>query len=857
MKSRFLWTRLLIDELCEQNSDNEILDTLKRLPRTMSELLDRKLRRIERRNKGAKKALQVLEYCGVVKRPLTSEEFRDLLGVSIGQEAFDSGALPNDMDRIINDCSGLVFVDEEEYTVHYVHHSIKDYLFAKSRPSSTKFVEEDSILHLSFLILTYANFSDFERQLTKARNGLDVGFRPIDLGVSSISGSSRTKARLAQIILELRRKNPSLPHKELARTGSQILATSNTSNEVHESNLLELRFPFLNYARKYWIYHVARLNPENHVEIWTLFNACVNGSNPFLMRPYQRDEAEVKSLISAKIGSVGKADKSSRVSILDPNDATYIAKWALQHGIGALVLHQMEFEQSNLPAEMKQEILWSIVANHPTLITSLLKNLYQSDNMLKQVLVYAAKSGNLAMVQTLIPLLSSMDNLVHMNGFSAYYDWCRDEEHPLRTLPQQPFSPDTSSALIEAAREGHFEIVKHLHRAGAGAELEEYCSALEAAASADRFRIVDYLLDTGLDFLREKTNVKWWLLFASAKASYVYATRWLLKGIGPRALYTAASRGQSKEVGTMLAAGARVDARDPSTNETALQAALSKRHIEVIKQLVAAGGNLRLDLTQDGQISFYVAAEAGHDTELECLLAAGAKVDARNDRGLTALQIAAKHGHVPIVKQLLAAGASWQELMYTAVEEDHHPIVDTLIAGGANVNTNAGPFGEASLYAAARAGHSMMVDRLIKAGADINASLPGSKNTALHVAAREDHYKVVDRLIKAGANVNAQSAGSRHTALYVAAERGHCDLVKRLIEAGANVHTALGDCENAALYVAAREGRYWVVNELLKAGAKPNHRKTRYMKSALFIAREWNHSEIADLLSCAGASGPV
>lgn len=36
------------------------------------------------------------------------------------------------MEALVADCCGLAFVDEEDVTVHHVHHSLRDYLFASA-----------------------------------------------------------------------------------------------------------------------------------------------------------------------------------------------------------------------------------------------------------------------------------------------------------------------------------------------------------------------------------------------------------------------------------------------------------------------------------------------------------------------------------------------------------------------------------------------------------------------------------------------------------------------------------------------------------------------------------------------------
>ena len=118
--------------------------------------------------------MDLLQYCGVVKRPLTMEEYREALSISPGDKALNTKRLPNNMNRIVRGCFGLIFIDDEEYTVHYIHQSVKEHLFhANNKPAATfdaKSIDEQ----FGFLCMTYLNFTDFSRQVVKAEKEVKV-----------------------------------------------------------------------------------------------------------------------------------------------------------------------------------------------------------------------------------------------------------------------------------------------------------------------------------------------------------------------------------------------------------------------------------------------------------------------------------------------------------------------------------------------------------------------------------------------------------------------------------------------------------------------------------------------------------
>lgn len=74
---------MTMEEICLQLDDNGILEALEHLPRELSELLDRKLRRVSV-GTSARQAIKILQFCGVTKRPLTVEELREVLSVKLG-----------------------------------------------------------------------------------------------------------------------------------------------------------------------------------------------------------------------------------------------------------------------------------------------------------------------------------------------------------------------------------------------------------------------------------------------------------------------------------------------------------------------------------------------------------------------------------------------------------------------------------------------------------------------------------------------------------------------------------------------------------------------------------------------------
>ncbi|KAJ5971338.1 uncharacterized protein N7479_001256 [Penicillium vulpinum] len=647
----FLWASLCIEELCAQNCDHDILEALKHLPHSLAELYDRKLCRVQE-GQMAGQAMRILQYCGVVKRPLTVMEYREALSLSLEQKSFDHGKVPNDMDRVINGCCGLTFTDEEEDTIHYVHRSVKERLFITNGQHTAQFDMVGVDRHFGFLCMTYLDFTNFKRQLTKFKNGSGTPIKPIQLGTSILPtySSTRVTSQMARRLLSHHRQLQHFSTREVERTTQEIIGD-------RDSFQLEGGFRFLNYARDYWLNHLTDFTTDTNSNMWRLFCRCIEGDDVPECRPWESEEQ-----------TQNKRD-----------DIPEAIKWAFAHGHYGLLSYYSRHQSHILSENMKDKVLRSANIHNRYRYSEVLVRLNNTTNVLNQGLSYAALDGCIPSLE--VWLQAGAEINAEVNGRTALQAAAgAGRLEVVQALLAAKAHVNISSAenggqtaLQAAAGGGHLEVVQALLAAKAYVNRSPSTNggqtALQAAAGGGHFEVVQALL--------------------TAKADVNGSPA---KHNGRTALQAAAGGGHLEVVKTLLAEKADINAPAGYDRQTALQAAAGGGHLEVVKTLLAENADVNaLPARRSGQTALQEAAGGGHLQVVLVLLAAKADVNAppTNYKGQTALQAAAGGGHLEVVKTLLAANAdvdappakaSGQTALKAAVEGGHTKVAQALRA---------------------------------------------------------------------------------------------------------------------------------------------------------------------------------
>jgi ankyrin repeat protein len=405
------------------------------------------------------------------------------------------------------------------------------------------------------------------------------------------------------------------------------------------------------------------------------------------------------------------------------------------------------------------------------------------------------------------------------------------------------------SALWWAARSGYEDVVEVLARAGADVNKAdvEGVAPLSVAANAT---IATMLIEKGADVNMANRKGETALSLAAWNGRDDVVEALLQAGADVNKadknhetpLIKAAWAGRWSVV-TKLARSGRLEGVDTMINGmTALWRAVESDRADAVEALVQAGADMnKADKNGDAPLSVVKSAPIA-----TILIERGANLNAANNRGGSALWLAAKNGREDFVELLARAGADVNKAdnkgdapLSVAANTN---IATMLIERGANVNaTNTR--GESKMWWVARKCSEDLVEALAQAGADVNLA-DNKGNSPLTVAT---NATIATMLIERGADVNAANNRGQ-SVVWRAALCSREDVVEVLLRAGVDVNTADAD-GNAPLSAASSAT---IATMLIERGANVNA-TNKLGESALWQAVSRRREAVVEVLLRAGA----
>ena len=298
--------------------------------------------------------------------------------------------------------------------------------------------------------------------------------------------------------------------------------------------------------------------------------------------------------------------------------------------------------------------------------------------------------------------------------------------------------------------------------------------------------------------------------------------------------------------------------------ETPLLACATLGSVPVAEALVKAGASLQ-SRDPKGMTALHRAAAGGHDALLLWLLTHGAEPDARDSNGETALMLVRTRAAVIALcdagAPLQAATTEGVTALHNAAQSGSLEVVHALLARGADPDA-ATRQGETPLHYAAFANAGLdCLAALLDAGADIDEETNDGV-TPLMLASRGANLPMIEFLLKRGAQVNARTRTGA-TALIMASDGRNEwsrdfsfndrieQCLRSLVKAGADINAATAD-GITALHAATWGFDASRVKCLLELGANPStvaHDGT----TPLSVAKAKQHAAMVEALTNAAS----
>ncbi len=278
------------------------------------------------------------------------------------------------------------------------------------------------------------------------------------------------------------------------------------------------------------------------------------------------------------------------------------------------------------------------------------------------------------------------------------------------------------------------------------------------------------------------------------------------------------------------------------SNVSLIQAAMKQDRTDILKKLLSDG------LEEDKDALLFTAIDGRYQAAAKVLLESGANPNAKNSKGISALNHAINTS--PSIATLILAGGADSNAAdstgYTpiglAVEKNIMSLILKLHTSGADMNAICDSNGNTPLTLAIRSQKTNIIEALLGNGADPDAK-DRNGNTPLYYAVKGNMSEITDVLIEAEADIRKLP----DTALPYAVRYGMEDISYELISSAKNINAA-DEEGNTALYYAVKLDSAELVSELIRAKAKPS--KGKHNPLSLAISR--GYEDIAQILIDAG-----
>ena len=397
-KGMFLWTALQIESLCFMRTDDTIRYALRDLPKDLSETFSRILNRSRKLGEPYQK--RILELVTAARRPLTAEELGEAISVVPGDATWNPAKALNDVFSVLTCCGSLLIVDEEEFTIRLVHHSVKQFLLNGYKGSEAAITTHGAKRTMSEIVITYLNYSIFDTRLSTTYSSQVMKESPMPKIVHSALGSSGTFSNFTLRLFKSRIQPDFDMNKVLRETREQASGTSS----IHQHH-------FRSYTRLYWVQHILDLSELDPVMYRLLLRLCKGkevdanatddfGRTPLSLAAEIGNEIVVRALLESGKAEVDSKDEKGRTPLL----------WAARNGHETVVKLLLETGKVNVESKSNNgqtPLSWAASKGHKTVVKLLIDTgkvdvESRDEDFGRTPLSWAARNGHETVVKLLL-----------------------------------------------------------------------------------------------------------------------------------------------------------------------------------------------------------------------------------------------------------------------------------------------------------------------------------------------------------------------------------------------------------------------------------------------------------------------
>ena len=634
-----------------------IRETLRNLPEGLGGTYKRILSRIGENPAKARLAQKIFQWATVAERPLHVAELKEAVAIESDDKSWDDDKFPHD-DLMLESCRGLIVKDEDDGTVHFAHHTVRQYLTGglatKVDPQFEVSVGDAHIL-AGQTCVAYLSFSDFETQITTSTPTARLEQR----GVLESGGPLWIPSALG-----IRKPMFDIPYRMLGgstavrNSGSDYLKylRPQPKGRYQPSSDLKDKYRFLCYAIEHWEPHSRWFTDFNVHPPRRLENLVKYKKLAFEFRPWGPNEH------FGPYGCVG-CPNSSAVSLLAKDlPLTSMIHYAAEVGNFTL-LAMNDFTGSNI-----RDYLIHERHHQETLLIACRHNRAREIGFLLSYRVFDVSDGKAVNIAA---------DAGHVEAVQC-----------LLSCGQYPTKEKGLNPLHTAAQKGHDATVRAILKAGVDPnayDTQTILNMIESAAMNDHYLVITVLSRTlAWDFfLQTLHDSDTTALHLATSNGHVAVTRALLECGVPidildsykrTALHIAAASGRSNVVELLVKEGASYLLDD--VRMTPLDLAVEGGHINVLESFKRLDSEICLSvdasfsIDMSGKTPLHSAVSGSNEEVIRWLVDNVYDIDAFDSRGQTPLYTALRMGNETSVRVLLELGASIDHQAITAYLAD-------------------------------------------------------------------------------------------------------------------------------------------------------------------------------------------